>query len=223
MVKDQLPAKDATTSERIAAHLRNAILAGEILPGSRIRQEEIAARFGASRLPVREALRMLETEGLTQLEANKSARVPTLDRSELSIVYEMRERIEPLALRLSLPHLTSQQESELYCIQEQIEEVEDDVARFLELDRRFHLETYAGCPKGELLTTVTRLWNSTQHFRRAFMLINGNDHHWFVNAEHRLILDAISRRDSEDCERYLAGHIRRTRILLTEHSELFPH
>lgn len=48
MVKDQLPAKDATTSERIAAHLRNAILAGEILPGSRIRQEEIAARFGAS-------------------------------------------------------------------------------------------------------------------------------------------------------------------------------
>jgi DNA-binding GntR family transcriptional regulator len=222
MVSDLSPAKDTTTSERIAAHLRDAILSGEIPPGSRIRQEEIAERLGTSRLPVREALRMLETEGLTQLEANKSARVPALDREELTIVYEMRERIETLALRLSLPHLTSEQELELYSIQEQIEE-NDDVGIFLELDRRFHLGTYAGCPKGELLTTVTRLWNSTQHFRRAFMLINGSDRRWLVNAEHRLILDAISRRDAADCERFLAGHIRRTRIQLAQHPEVFQH
>jgi DNA-binding GntR family transcriptional regulator len=169
---------------------------------------------------VREALRMLETEGLTQLEANKSARVPALDRRELDIVYEMRERIETLALRLSLPHLTDQQEAELRRIQEQIED-NDDVGTFLDLDRRFHLGTYAGCPSGELLNTVARLWNSTQHYRRAFMLSSGADRRWFVNAEHRLILDAIARRDGVDCERYLAGHIRRTRILLAQHPELF--
>ena len=163
---------------------------------------------------------MLETEGLTQLEANKSARVPALDRDELDIVYEMRERIETLALRLSLPHLTAQQESELYRIQDEIEG-NDDVGTFLELDRRFHLGTYAGCPSGELLTTVTRLWNSTQHFRRAFMLIGGAERRWFVNAEHRLLLDAITRRDSVDCERYLAGHIRRTRIQLAQYPEIF--
>jgi DNA-binding GntR family transcriptional regulator len=220
MVREQSPPKGQTTSERIAAHLRQAILNGELPPGSRIRQEEIAERLGTSRLPVREALRMLETEGLTQLEANKSARVPALDRNELDIVYEMRERIETLALRLSLPHLTSEQEQELYCIQDQIED-NDDVGRFLELDRRFHLGTYAGCPSDELLTTVTRLWNSTQHFRRAFMIIGGADRRWFVNAEHRLLLDAISRRDNVDCERYLAGHIRRTRIQLAEHPEIF--
>lgn len=218
---DESPLKELTTSERIAAHLRDAILRGEIPPGSRIRQEEIAGRLGASRLPVREALRMLETEGLTQLEANKSARVPKLDRQELDIVYEMRERIETLALRLSLPHLTAEQESDLLHVQEQIED-NDDVGTFLELDRRFHLGTYAGCPSGELLNTVTRLWNSTQHYRRAFMLSSGDDRRWFVNAEHRLILDAISRHDSVDCERYLAGHIRRTRILLAQHPELFP-
>ena len=220
MVGEPSPPKGQTTSERIAAHLREAILNGELAPGSRILQEEIAERLGTSRLPVREALRMLETEGLTQLEANRSARVPALDRSELDTVYEMRERIETLALRLSLPHLTSEQESELYRIQEEIEE-NDDVGRFLQLDRRFHLGTYAGCPSGELLTTVTRLWNSTQHFRRAFMLIGGADRRWFVNAEHRLLLDAISRRDSVDCERYLAGHIRRTRMRLAEHPEIF--
>ena len=220
MADQQSPPKDQTTSERIAAHLRDAILSGEIPPGSRIRQEEIAERLGTSRLPVREALRMLQTEGLTQLEANKSARVPALDRDELDIVYEMRERIETLALRLSLPYLTAQQESELYRIQDEIE-ANDDVGTFLELDRRFHLGTYAGCPSGELLTTVTRLWNSTQHFRRAFMLIGGAERRWFVNAEHRLLLDAITRRDSVDCERYLAGHIRRTRIQLAQHPEIF--
>jgi DNA-binding GntR family transcriptional regulator len=53
------------------------------------------------------------------------------------------------------------------------------------------------------------------------MLISGNDRRWLVNAEHRLILDAISRRDGTDCERYLAGHIRRTRIDLVQHPEIF--
>lgn len=222
MVEVQSPDKGQTNSERIAAHLREAILSGELPPGSRIRQEEIAEQHGTSRLPVREALRMLETEGLTQLEANKGARVPALDRDELDTVYEMRERIETLALRLSLPHLTEEQLAELHHIQDQIEQT-DDVGRFLQLDRRFHLGTYAGCPSGELLTTVIRLWNSTQHFRRSFMLIDGTDRRWFVNAEHRLLLDAISRRDSVDCERYLAGHIRRTRIQLSNHPELFQH
>jgi DNA-binding GntR family transcriptional regulator len=220
MTEQQFPPKEQTTSERIAAHLRDAILSGELPPGSRIRQEEIAQHLGTSRLPVREALRMLETEGLTQLEANKSARVPALDRDELDVVYEMRERLETLALRLSLSHLTAQQVAEFHRIQDQIEDNED-VGTFLELDRRFHLGTYEGCPSPELLTTVTRLWNSTQHFRRAFMLIENADRRRFVNAEHRLLLDAISRRDSVDCERYLGGHIRRTRIQLSQHPEIF--
>lgn len=163
---------------------------------------------------------MLEVEGLTQLEVNRSARVPELDPDELDTIYQMRERIETLALRLSLPDLTVEQESELSGIQDQIED-NADVGQFLELDRRFHLLTYAGCPPGELLSSVTRLWNSTQHFRRAFMVHDGAQRRWIVNAEHRLLLDAIARRDSVDCERFLGGHIRRTRIALAEHPEIF--
>jgi len=101
IVDNQSPRKEPSTSERIAAYLREAILSGEIPPGSRIRQEEIAERLGTSRLPLREALRMLEVEGLTQLEVNRSARVPALDPDELDVIYQMRERIETLALRLS--------------------------------------------------------------------------------------------------------------------------
>lgn len=216
---DTAPRGEAA-SERVAAHLRQAILSGEIRPGSRIRQEEIAEQLGASRLPVREALRMLEAEGLTQLEVNKGARVPAFDRAQLDVIYEMRERIETLALRLSLPHLTSAHEAELYRLQDRIEAT-TDVATFLDLDRQFHLLSYVGCPSGELLASVTRLWNSTQHYRRAFMLHKAEERWMIVNAEHRLLLDAIARRDEVDCERFLSGHIRRTRIQLADHPEIF--
>jgi DNA-binding GntR family transcriptional regulator len=92
-------------SQRVAGYLREAILSGEIVPGERIRQEDVAARFGTSRLPVREALRILEAEGLTEHHMHKGARVPKLDRHEVDVIYQMRERLEPLALAESLPHL----------------------------------------------------------------------------------------------------------------------
>ncbi|CND52582.1 GntR family transcriptional regulator [Mycobacterium tuberculosis] len=208
-------------SVRVARYLRDAILSGELPPGSRIRQEELAAKLGASRLPVREALRMLEAEGLTQLEVNKGARVPALDLEQMQVIYQMRERLEPLALALSVDRLDPGQRHQLAAIQDEIEETGDDIIRFLDLDRRFHLLSYDGCPSAELLGSVTRLWNSTQHYRRALMLIGGSERHWLVNAEHRLIIDAIARRDVPDCERFLAGHLRRTRIELEKHPELF--
>lgn len=216
----QLPTTGTAASQRIADYLRAAILGGEIAPGARIRQEEIAARLGASRLPVREALHMLESEGLTQIEVNKGARVPALDSAELDVVYRMRERLEPLALTESLRCLSVDQEAELTQIQEQIEAT-TEVGEFLVLDRRFHLLSYAGCQSEQLSNSVTRLWNTTQHYRRAFMMLSGPQRWWITNSEHRLLLDAIARRDPEDCERYLAGHIRRTRIELLKHQEIF--
>jgi DNA-binding GntR family transcriptional regulator len=207
-------------SERIAASLREAILSGDIAPGQWIRQEEVAARLGASRLPVREALRMLEAEGLTEHEANKGSRVPLLGQHEVEVVYRMRERLEPLALSESLPQLTDEQIDHLEHLQERIE-ADGRLTEFLALDREFHLSSYSGCPSEHLVATISRLWNSTQHHRRAFMLLGGPDRRWVVNSEHRLLLDAIRRRDAVDGERYLAGHIRRTRIELAQHPEVF--
>jgi DNA-binding GntR family transcriptional regulator len=207
-------------SERVAEHLRQAILGGTIGPGERVRQEEVAQRLGASRLPVREALRMLEAEGLIEHEANKGARVPRLDRHEVDVIYQMRERLEPLALSESIPRLTAQDLLELERIQQLIE-ADTDLARFLELDREFHLLTYSACRIDPLSSMVVRLWNSTQHYRRAFVSLSGPGRRWVVNAEHRLLLDAIERRDTVDAERYLNGHIRRTRIELARHPEVF--
>lgn len=212
-------ASPGPASQRVADYLRKAILGGEIGPGQRVRQEEVAERFGASRLPVREALRMLEAEGLIEHETNKGARVPRLDMHEVDVIYQMRERLEPLALSESIPHLTEDDVRRLDHIQGQIE-TNSDVGRFLELDRELHLLTYSGCQIDQLTAMVTRLWNSTQHYRRAFVSSSGPGRMWVINAEHRLLLDAIERRDATDAERYLGGHIRRTRVELARHPEV---
>ena len=207
-------------TQRVANHLRSAILRGVIGPGERVRQEDVAQQLGASRLPVREALQMLAAEGLIEHEPNKGARVPYLSMHEVDVMYRMREQLEPLALTESLPSLTAGDLARLAEIQEEIE-AGVDVARFLELDREFHLRPYRACVIEQLTTTVTRLWNSTQHYRRAFMQLSGPERRWVVNAEHRLLLDAIQRRDEIDAARFLAGHIRRTRIELSRHPEVF--
>ena len=207
-------------SERVAAYLREAILAGDIRPGERIRQEEIAARLGASRLPVREALRMLEAEGLTEHEANKGARVPLHGSREVDLLYQMRERLEPLALAESMPGLGSLELSRLGDIQSRIEDW-PGVAEFLTLDREFHLLSYSRCDMEPLISTVTRLWNSTQYYRRAYMMLTGAGRLWIVNAEHNLLLDALRRGDPNDAGLCLKGHIRRTRVELLRHPELF--
>ncbi|MBO0845040.1 MAG: GntR family transcriptional regulator [Nocardioides sp.] len=207
-------------SARVAAYLREQILHDVLKPGDRIRQEEIAERLGASRLPVREALRMLEAEGLTEHEPHKGARVPRLSMHELDVIYRMRERLEPLALAESLPQLTDHDHTHLERVQRQIEE-NTDLDRFLDLDREFHLGTHSGCRIDPLNAMVTRLWNSTQHYRRAYVALGGQSRMWVVNSEHRLILDAVVRRDSTDAERFLEGHIRRTRIELGHHPGVF--
>lgn len=212
------PAEAAT--RRIAGSLREEILSGRIAPGERIRQEDVAARFGASRQPVREALRILEAEGLTEHEPNKGARVPKLDMHEVDVIYQMRERLEPLALTESLPHLTDTDLERLESLQRRIE-TDTGVGEFLTLDREFHLLSYTGCRIDPLSSMVVRLWNSTQHYRRAFMHLSGPERRWVVNAEHRLLLDAVQRRDAVDAERFLSGHIRRTRMELSLHPEVF--
>jgi DNA-binding GntR family transcriptional regulator len=211
---------ESAASSRIAQALRDDILNGSIAPGQRLRQEDIAERLGGSRLPVREALRILAAEGLVQIEPNKGARVPLLDPDEVVTLYRMRERLEPLALTESMANLGSAEMAEISKIQHRIEQGVE-VSDFLILDREFHMASYTGCSDEHLMLSVVRMWNATQHYRRAFMSLAGQGRTQIVNAEHRLLIEAINRRDTEDAELYLLGHIRRTRKELVRHPEIF--
>jgi DNA-binding GntR family transcriptional regulator len=205
---------------RIAGELREAILRGEHAPGTRIRQEDLAGRHGASRLPVREALRMLEDEGLVTLVANTGAWVSTVSLAECEEMYQIRERIEPLLLRYNVPLLDDAAIDGLQSLADAMER-SDDVEQFLRLDRDFHLSCYAAAETAVLGELVQRLWNRTQHYRRAFTRMFRSEGDRSVHHEHQLLVSAIGRRDLDEAERVLAGHIRRTRLELARHPGVF--
>ena len=211
---------DSVTSHRIASQLKKQILKGKYPPGTRIRQEDIADEFKASRSPVREALRILEADGLVTLVANTGAWISELSLNDCEELYQIRERIEPLMLKLSLPYLTSEHISMLMTIQKELEAAKS-IEEFLELDRQFHLLTYEGASTMLLGPMVERLWNTTQHYRRAYSRMLEPDGFRPAHLEHALLLNAIQRNDSEDAERILYGHIRRTRLELEKHPEVF--
>ncbi len=212
--------RDGAAGQRIADSLRQSILSGEYRPGTRIRQEDLAERFGASRLPVRDALRILESDGLVTLVANTGAWVSHLSLAECEEFYQIRERIEPLLLRLSLPNLDRVTLERIASLADEMQ-ANRDIDTFLHLDREFHLLTYSGADTSMLGDTVQRLWNSTQHYRRAFSNLIGPHANRAVHYEHQLLVGAMLRGDSEDAERVLSGHIRRTRLELAHHPEIF--
>jgi DNA-binding GntR family transcriptional regulator len=218
--------RENVASHRIADSLRVAILDGSYLPGERIRQEDVAARSGASRIPVREALRMLHSEGLVTLVANSGAWVTRLTLAECVETYLIRERLEPLLLRTSLPNLDDAAVDRLGRLATEMESGAG-IDAFMRADREFHLSSYAGAASGEMWQIIGRLWNTTQHYRREFTKIAaspstpqqpGLD---VTHLEHRLLLDCIRRRDADDAERVLVTHIRRTRLELEKHPEIF--
>lgn len=210
----------ATSSARIAAQLRTAILGGEYSPGVRLRQEEVAARFGASRVPVREAFRTLEADGLVTLIANTGAWVSRLSLAECDEVYRTRERVEPLLLRYAIPHLTTEHIDRLDELAREMEQSES-VEHFLRLDREFHLGSYEQAQTAVLGDLVSRLWNTTQHYRRAFTLLTDESATRIIHDEHHMLVSAIRLGDADDAERILAGHIRRTRVGLARHPGVF--
>jgi DNA-binding GntR family transcriptional regulator len=209
-------------SQRIADTLRAEILGGGYRPGERIRQEEVAARSGASRIPVREALRVLHAEGLVTLVANAGAWVARLTLAECAELYQIRERLEPLLLRASLPGLDRAVVTRLGELAAEMEQSGGNTDAFLLADREFHLASYAAAAPGETAEIIGKMWNSTQHYRREFTKLAARGEGLGpTHLEHRLLLDCISRNDPDDAERVLVMHIRRTRLELSRHPEIF--
>ena len=215
--------REGDAGARIAARLREGILNGELPPGARIRQEDVAGRFGASRAPVREALRILVHEGLVTTVANSGSWVASLTLAECEEIYQMRERLEPLLLRYSAPALTPSDFGELDRLAAEVADVAraEDVDRFLRLDREFHLASYARAETQQLGDLISKLWNSTAPYRRAYVAAWSPAQRRIATDEHHILLAALRDGDVSEAERVLAGHIRRTRRQLARHPEIF--
>jgi DNA-binding GntR family transcriptional regulator len=205
----------------VARKLRDSIVSGELEPNQRVTQDSVARRFGVSRIPVREALRELSSEGLVVLEPDVGARVSALDTTELVEVYRMREAIEPMMIADAACAISSEQLADVRVTKDKSERAAEkgDTGSYIELDRAFHTKLLeaSGCPR--MLEVTRGLWQTTQRYRRVYTFLP--DRLEFSVMEHRLILDAIERRSPDDAADLYRAHTRRTRLTLTEHPELF--
>ncbi|MBV8650408.1 MAG: GntR family transcriptional regulator [Alphaproteobacteria bacterium] len=208
-----------TATAFVAETLRSAILKGALDEGAALRQDDLAATFGVSRMPIREALRQLEAEGLVDFQPHKGAIVALLPRDEIWEVYEMRVMAETFALRLSLPHLTVVMLDRAAALLEEAEG-EPDVTRWGILNRQFHLTLLSGAPRKRLTALIDQLHNAVDRYLR-FLLAN-LDYEQRSQEEHRVILAACRAGDVDGAVEALRQHLTgggRAMVEFVEHRE----
>ena len=186
--------------------LRNAILDGRLPCGTAIRQQALAILFGVSRMPVREALRQLEAQGLLNVVQHKGAVVAPLIEDNSLETYELRLLLEVQALRLSLPLLS---EEDLEAASGHIDalEVETDLSKIGTLNRLFHQSLYRKAPNKKLLALIEAGLVEEERFLR-FNLEQMNLGK-LCQDDHRALLRHARANDIESCVSELALHLQR--------------
>ena len=186
--------------------LRRLIAVGELIPGQPLRQEDLAERLGVSRVPVREALNTLESEGHVVHEPHYGYRVTELSLADLLEVYRLRQLLEAEAVRATIALGGERVLVDLRAAGKDVERANaaGDLLAMSEANRRFHfvLVTSAGLPRLERI--LRALWDSTEAYRRLYYQEPGNRVR--VEGEHAGIIDAFAAGDAELVIRLLDDH-----------------
>ena len=193
-----------TVAEQVANVLREAIADGSLADGTVLRQDDLALRFGFSRMPIRDALRQLEAEGIVQIHPTKGAQVARMDATEIREIFALRDLLESQALNLSVPTLGSDKLDEAAQVLARID-AEPDVARWGALNRTFHLALYSACGNARLLGLIEAHHNAADRYVR--MLLSSLDYRGVSQAEHRELLAACRKRDAAEAVRVLKKHL----------------
>jgi DNA-binding GntR family transcriptional regulator len=188
----------------VHARLRAAILSGEIPEGAVTSQATLAERFGVGRTPLREALRMLQREGLVISQPNHRVRIAELSSEDAEELYIMRIALEAVAIRVTVPVLTGADLAELDGLMAQMDhymKLRDHVGH-REPHRQFHYRlVYAAGPR--VSEQIDELFDHGERYRRRF----GAADSWGARrAEHQAILDAVGAGDREAAADLLADH-----------------
>ncbi|HWS38421.1 MAG TPA: GntR family transcriptional regulator [Actinoplanes sp.] len=191
----------------IVDELRAVILHGEVPPGSAIPVDAVAAAFGVSRIPVREALMTLIGEGLVDHRANGGYRVAMMTAREFGEIYLVREALESAALRVAVAGATGADDrtarAALRALDQAIE-AGDGGAAYHRESRRFHLALIAPCRMRRLLNMLESAWNMTEPLRPMSHL-TGSDRE-LLHADHAGMLAAFLRRDEAALAGVCAAH-----------------
>ena len=192
--------------------LRDAILRGEIPAGETVSQVTLATDLDAGRTPLRESLRLLQREGLVVSRPNQRVRIAPLSSSDAEELYVMRIALEVVALRLTVPGLSSQALAELEGLMAQMEHFQrtDDRPGLRVPHRAFHMLLVAGAGP-RVVVTIGELFDHGERYRLAFG--GTTPERWEErHAEHRSIVDAVSLRDVDAAAVALGRHYARTAL-----------
>lgn len=193
-----------TATAFVESVLREAILTGALPGGTPLRQEELAAGFAVSRMPVREALRQLEAQALVDFTPHKGAVVTDISAEDAADNYAIRAALEPAALRLSVPRLTMADLDRAEVLIAEMD-AEDDLARLGELNRRFHLTLYARAGRPRLIALVEQHLAAADRYLRFHFAALGRDH--MAQSEHAALLAAARAGDAEGAARIAQAHV----------------
>lgn len=194
-----------TATEAVAARLRDAILRNELTPGTRLRQNDVAQRFGVSTTPVREAFAQLQVEGLVRIDPHRGAVVfhPTTD--DLRECYLIREELESLAVVHAVPNLTPNVVSELSGLISKMRKVHRH-DQWVEMNDAFHLRLYEASGMPRLCAMIGNLRDASSAYIYMFVARQGPSDR--TDHEHQRILDACRAGDAQRAERAVRTHLR---------------
>ena len=197
-----------TAQEAVLSELRRAIMTGELRPGEQVLQDALAEKFGVSRVPLREALKILEGEGQVTYQPHRGYFVAELDAVDLVEVYRIRDLLESEAARVAVPLLTA---ADLTRLADAAHDVDDaatrqDLGAMTAANRRFHFILIEAAGMTRLARLVRVHWDATDPYRSVYYATRA--HRERVSDEHAAVVEAAK-----------AGDAERVVLLLREHRE----
>ncbi len=201
------PQPHLTAAERVVQALRIAITRGDLPAGAQLRQEEVAAQYQVSRMPVREAFRQLEMEGLLVVYPGRGAFITRLEADEIREIYEIRTLLEGEALRRAVPALTPAILDQAKALLNQLDTAPDSVT-FRELDEAFHTILYTPAQRPRLLDLIDTLRRQVTYF--FYVVTEPAVYRDNIQQDHRQILAACRQGDASGAVAAVENHLRRS-------------
>src|SRR5215468_2546009 len=202
-----IPRQSLTSA--VADKLRDQIIRGEIAGGTQLRQDAIATQYQVSRVPVREALRQLDAEGLIAIVPNRGAVVPALSPDDIEELFSIRALLEPEILKRSIPHLTEADFSEAEAIlRTYVSELrrDDHVSGWGRLNWQFHSILYSRANQPRFMAIIRNVNNSGERYTRLQLYLTHGVKR--ANEEHHEMLELCRNREIGAACKLLRQHIR---------------
>ena len=186
--------------------LRTDILTGVLRPGQQIIQESLASRYGVSRAPLREAMKIIEGEGQIIHSPHRGYFVTELDLANMREVYRLREILEREAIRAAIPNLTDTEIQAIGAVADEVSAAaaSGELLAITLANRRFHFMVFEASQMPRLVRILTQLWDATDVYRSVYFAAPGSMAH--VARDHAGILEALRARDTDEVIRWQDSH-----------------